>query len=621
MAELIEIVCECGKVLKVPKSRGGQTGRCSRCHRSVSIPISSSDDAPSPSDMAEELSAPLTKEKLDKTTIRMSPFREANLNTTSFNNISSQATSQDINIGQGGRAQGKSSTARFAASLPTSPLPLRESHPSMTTETPFLAPEQTYNEDNFFSRKEKEVPVSTGYMETIQAPTPFPATKEEGKACSRCGSINPTELEKCQYCGESFYVEVASAKNEAVAVSTQTSKFKVPKATIEMKPAKKRSPKIWVVSLITFILGLSCGFALGIFLPRYKSYSAEKQILDSTNAEKTLVEKTSDSPANKIPSHVSEIPKETPPELEIELRQHNPKLQNQVDEAVRSIKVYLYALQGEHRNLQNKLDELSSLNPTISPAKAKGADMERKQMESGLNQRLQETEKLMREKNWKGLEEHYNKKLKLSLNPKDSKVIKNLQEAVQEVSDILAKEQERLKTKVAPIQSPYMGNWYNKLREETSKIKKLGEKNFRFSSDKTSEKFYNKLCLVIMKETDRYAQEIQEIGNRLHKSKTPDIHTRIQWRKDNYQTISQKEQADILEKFLQTNKFDVKLDKQLAKLQNAVSTLERDAVDMQLSEDSVQKVCEVFQEIQKEYDEEKRNFDSAVYSFKEWVPK
>ncbi|NUM35619.1 MAG: hypothetical protein HUU50_13820 [Candidatus Brocadiae bacterium] len=41
MKEYIEFVCECGKLLKVPKERAGQTGKCSKCSKSVTIPFSS----------------------------------------------------------------------------------------------------------------------------------------------------------------------------------------------------------------------------------------------------------------------------------------------------------------------------------------------------------------------------------------------------------------------------------------------------------------------------------------------------------------------------------------------------------------------------------------------------
>ena len=40
MAKLIEVVCEnCGKLLRVPKSRQGQTGKCAKCKAPVTIPI------------------------------------------------------------------------------------------------------------------------------------------------------------------------------------------------------------------------------------------------------------------------------------------------------------------------------------------------------------------------------------------------------------------------------------------------------------------------------------------------------------------------------------------------------------------------------------------------------
>lgn len=41
MKEYIEFVCECGKLLKVPKERAGQTGKCSKCSKGVTIPFSS----------------------------------------------------------------------------------------------------------------------------------------------------------------------------------------------------------------------------------------------------------------------------------------------------------------------------------------------------------------------------------------------------------------------------------------------------------------------------------------------------------------------------------------------------------------------------------------------------
>ncbi len=42
MKEYIEFVCECGKLLKVPKERAGQTGKCSKCAKPVTIPFASS---------------------------------------------------------------------------------------------------------------------------------------------------------------------------------------------------------------------------------------------------------------------------------------------------------------------------------------------------------------------------------------------------------------------------------------------------------------------------------------------------------------------------------------------------------------------------------------------------
>lgn len=39
MVQLIEIACECGKLLRVPRWRGGQKGKCTSCDRPVSVPI------------------------------------------------------------------------------------------------------------------------------------------------------------------------------------------------------------------------------------------------------------------------------------------------------------------------------------------------------------------------------------------------------------------------------------------------------------------------------------------------------------------------------------------------------------------------------------------------------
>ena len=39
MADFIEFACDCGKILRVPKSRAGQTGKCARCGEPVKIPV------------------------------------------------------------------------------------------------------------------------------------------------------------------------------------------------------------------------------------------------------------------------------------------------------------------------------------------------------------------------------------------------------------------------------------------------------------------------------------------------------------------------------------------------------------------------------------------------------
>lgn len=45
MSDYIKLTCTCGKVLKVPASRAGQTGKCARCGKSVTIPDVSSQES------------------------------------------------------------------------------------------------------------------------------------------------------------------------------------------------------------------------------------------------------------------------------------------------------------------------------------------------------------------------------------------------------------------------------------------------------------------------------------------------------------------------------------------------------------------------------------------------
>lgn len=608
MADLIELECECGKVLKVPRSRAGQTGRCARCKRPVQIPPMPESGSP------QDFAAPFTKqdqasqekwEKLSKTTIRQSPFM-------------GQSTSTNIEI-----------SSPSPRAEPQSPLYGSTAQPPRPS--PFLAQEPSYEEDNFFAQEQV---ISESYEDASGVEgTEVYQSPPAGKPCPKCHNPSPADAEQCPYCGISFYEEMPAPEPLPPPEPAPPSKtpFASPRPpTGKIKKTKTKTRKLtWLWCSIFFVVGAAAGIFLGpgnlsvvpwakiakIFSPAPELPDLPPIAETGSTGPSTTPDAPPDKPVKPVKPDKEDI------EATETLKQYDAALYQEIEGSTANIRVYLTALQDEHEKLKNNLALLDRKSPGIRLPDIDIAEKDADQYTRGLAQRLDRIQELKRKKEWAELRTFYTTEIKNrrlnALDPKGSRRIQNVRDASEKVKKLLASVSDQSKQ---PVTSDYLGKWYQGIGKQCEEMKKLGSKNLSFQTDTASKKF-DRLQNVLLRCVERYPKEIDNDVEKLKKAQAgKNLDRWIEERRNNAINLKQKKHADLLAAFVKTKKFELDIMRDVGQLETAAKRLVADASDNRISEETVVRVVEILESIQRTYDEEKEEFSSAVANFYYWEP-
>lgn len=238
MADLIELVCECGKVLKVPRSRAGQTGKCAKCMRPVMIPMveeqyediaDSQYQAPTgvPSNLGNTLD-------VSQTAARPSPFGQNNDTSSHFPSSSLADTQKRTSFNTGV----PNTKPYYAEEQSFGYQP--EAQDQYGSQAPMLN-QQPPMAGSPFSQPQAEGVYGTGFQETSHDYSYASDYKnsthyQNGQQCPKCSQYSPEDAENCIYCGEDFYSVLADSTVQRKKLQKQRTNQKPLKGENSMRP-------------------------------------------------------------------------------------------------------------------------------------------------------------------------------------------------------------------------------------------------------------------------------------------------------------------------------------------------------------------------------------------------
>lgn len=587
MSDLIELVCECGKVLRVPKSRAGQTGKCAKCKRAVVIPM----------DAAQII----TTSSPAAATVPLSPVAKKNLN-----------------------AQVESLSKTVVRMAPLSP-------EQEITSTPESESQDTYesfqgNAANSFSAPAE---MNAFSYDDAQADNLATAPVQQGKQCNRCGNMNRMEADQCEYCREPFETEiVSSARSEPeIRPAIKDTARRDNKSKKGSTRLVKKSSASYGLAVASLLAGILLGILVG---PGYLQLVPDKDTIFSLfarNPEEPLPQ-IDNNPVVSNPSQ----PKDPKKPDEIQMPIDNPKpnskenydrkLKSEVDELVSHVDIYLFALNQHSQGLRETLENIKREFPNKTDLSEgyKLVDNADK-WERALKQRIEYARKVYRAEEWQSLEKAH-KYLKeaeaKNLNPDTNAMIVHLRSASQKAAEDLAVLRRNVAVSTPVVGSEYLGSWYSDIKPDLIKLQETCELNLNFQTTGAAIKMDT--VKVNAKKILAYAKDVNNTVQELQKAMTEkNIQDWLQWRRSSANSSSQTQQADLIEGFVKTKKIPIDVASDIQQLRRGIVLLNREVnKGQQISEEVVRQVLSALQAIGRKYDEVFQNFNSAVTNFQFW---
>ena len=562
MAEFIELVCACGKKLKVPKSRAGQTGKCARCKQPVVIPAIASDDAVS------------SRPSLPKT----APFKSASL--------ISPGVKKSLDLISQTHVRPQSAAASFPGDSPKAAKAI---------------------DNRIYGRQ----PVAN-------LPGRQKRQQETSQLCSSCGHLNAMAAVNCERCREPLRDLGGNTKKRASASQKQSktrkrepgkTKSKTTKTEKNAKAGFSPISLFWLM-LLAFLVGLVAGILIS---PGYYNFIPDKNaLLEKIKRLSPSVSSGSQKNGSNSPATNAIPPKS---------QQEKHQLRRQIEKALASVEIYLAVLDREYSQLKTVKKQLDARYQGIYLPDIEQTISLADKTQRALQSRVRYAKNAVAKQ--ENLQQAYDK-LKPSSNlDSESFLISQLRKASTKLAQELQRLDSYSKNRQPPeANCEYLGPWYPPLQERSQFLEKLCAKEFAVENTGAAlrlQKLQNSLKIV----RREYPGDIYRAGKILQEAmKKKDVKAWIKMKKEAALTSSQLDQARILYNFLKNGyKFQIDIAKELDELSREVPRFEREINRGRIREVILKDLLSVFQRIHKKYRENYIDFNSAVDNFHIWRPR
>lgn len=562
MADLIELVCECGKVLRVPKSRAGQTGKCAKCKRSISIPMGSA-EAISPASQGM-------------------PSETGDMPIPPTTSVPRSSVQRDL----------RSKTAVLMSPLAAGSTPLPWDREQSSPQSP------------------------------AKEATPFesPAAQEEigsGKNCPRCGKINRQDVERCQFCKASF--------EAAGKPSTRSASKAKPTGKIEKRKRLGVIHAalffvFFIVGVVTGIL-LSPGY-FAIVPPKAQILAIFSKSNEKDTPEKTLPQPLPPVDEIIVESRNPQTPiTTTTPDTPVK-PDYDKRLKADVETVLARAEAYLASLKRNYESFKGIKDILNRKSPGMDlPEKVTTVERAAEQWEQYLTKGIQLSRDTLQGRKWENLKKAYEVLRPCrDWNPETHTLLTQLRWASEEVAQTVSKLEGPGMGTQRVATSQYIGSWHGELMKVISPIRTVSIEALSFDGAGAQMRFERVQSTV--NNISKYPHDVQEAAQAVEKAiqKGKDVQKWVRFRTDTAQSRSQVKQAEVLEKFVREKKFNVEVKEDIPVLRQKMAALQRNIQQGQLAEETVKEVLQSLQRIQNKYEEEFQDFNSAVINFEFWNP-
>ena len=287
--------------------------------------------------------------------------------------------------------------------------------------------------------------------------------------------------------------------------------------------------------------------------------------------------------------------------------------------ATQSVEQYLADLKAETSILEEQKKKLSNYNlysETTSKLLKESNTLQKKISDS-----IQYAKKVQAEENWLQLKNAYDRLYPYTGKLTEKvKLVRDMRQEVQSIRSDIEKydafQNKTTQNSTIVNNTPYIGIWYSNLKQYKDELDDLLRK-----ASPAHQSGYIKIqsMMSILKAFQRYPSEIHsvaEILNQTMQNQDKDVNSWIINRKNNAITMTQKKQAEVLEKFLQNSKqFILDLFAELQTLNQSVYNVRRDIYN--LSDSEIQDLLNILKDINRKYTNEYELFHSAVLNFKQ----
>lgn len=282
--------------------------------------------------------------------------------------------------------------------------------------------------------------------------------------------------------------------------------------------------------------------------------------------------------------------------------------------ATQSAEQYLADLKAETSVLEEQKKKLSNYN--LYSEIASKLLQESNTLQKKISDSIQYAKQVQSEENWFQLKNAYDR-----LYPYTGKLtekvqlVRDMRQEVQSIrSDIEKYDAYNAPQKTLVDNTPYIGIWYSNLKQYKDELDELLKK-----ANPVNKSGYIKIqsMMSILKAFQRYPSEVHSVAEILKQSmQNKDVYNWIINRKDTAVTMTQKKQAEVLEKFLQnSNQFILDIFAELQTLNQSVYNVRRDIYNV--PDSAIQDLLNILKDINRKYSNEYELFHSAVLNFKQ----